>query len=133
MKILFDSDALFALTIETDIHHQNSVKQLNRSKQQNAQFYISNLIIQECATLISNKKNHQKAIEFVNYIQQLDIHKIIVDQSLEQKTWHIFKQQTKKRTSFIDCSNIAIYKHYKMDAIFGFDQIYKKNKIKTLT
>jgi hypothetical protein len=52
---------------------------------------------------------------------------------LETKAWYIFKQQTKKGTSFIDCANIAIYKHFKMDAIFSFDKIYKRNKIKTLS
>lgn len=32
-----------------------------------------------------------------------------------------------KNVSFVDCANIALIKHDRLDAIFSFDRIYKKN------
>lgn len=130
MKVLFDSDAFYALTVDTDPHHNNSKEIYSRILTKKYNLFTSSLVLHETATLLSYRINQTASFKFLQVFEKLPINTIFFDQSLESQTWQIFKQQTKKGTSFIDCSNIAIYKHFKMDYIFSFDKIYTRNKVK---
>ena len=46
----------------------------------------------------------------------------------EQTAIQIFKAQTSKNTSFVDCTNMAFMQQLNLDAIFSFDKVYRKNK-----
>ena len=50
----------------------------------------------------------------------------LIDEDLETMTWKIFKRQTKKGTSFVDCANMAVIEKYKLDGIITFDEFYPK-------
>ena len=52
------------------------------------------------------------------------------EQGKKEEAINVFKAQTSKNTSFVDCSNMAYLQqlHWlRLDAIFSFDAIYKKN------
>lgn len=126
MKYLADSDALFAAFNSADAHHDNAVKLLKTSTDQGNQLYICNLVLHETATVISYKINHHAAKTFHQTYPQLNPIIIEIDSEIEQLAWSIFTRQTKKGTSFIDCTNLAVLKHYSLDKIISFDSFYPK-------
>ena len=130
MTILFDTDAFFALNISSDSNHAKARELLKSSSDSQNIFYVSNLVIQETATVLSHKANQKISLDFVSNIEKMPIEKIIVDQKIENKSWEIFKNQHKNKISFIDCSNLAILENYKLDYVFSFDHFYRDKRLK---
>jgi len=127
MKILLDADAILATIFEDQSTHKTAIKILTEiSNRQTDQLYILNITLQETATVISKKYNQAEAKKF--YLTLLKDPPIIlkVDDILEQKSWEIFLEQTKKGTSFIDCANLSALSYYNFDKIFSFDEFYPK-------
>jgi len=133
-KILLDSDILVSLNKTDDPNHAKAKKIQEKYSHTPHIFYLSNLVFSESITVISQKVNHQTAINFIKQFQSKKPHLnyIHVDQKLENLAIKIFNQQTSKNISFVDCTNIAIYQKYSLDAIFSFDKHYKKNGITVL-
>lgn len=126
MKILLDSDALFGLFIPDDVHHKEATGLLEKCKNKEDLFFVLSSVIQETATVISHKRNHETSIRFLAQIGHLGATKLWLDEALEDAAWQVFEAQTKKGTSFIDCANLAAIRHYSIDKIFSFDRFYPK-------
>ncbi len=126
MKILFDSDILFALYVASDALHLKSKKDFQKYLAQKADFFITNLVLQETATVLSYKFGQRTALNFLKRVKNLGAKEIFVSQKATIKAWEIFQAQKKKGTSFIDCANIAVYQEFKLDKIFSFDKFYQK-------
>lgn len=124
MKILVDSDALFALFVAHDPHHTKAKQLFHTVSTRGAQFYTLNIVIQETATVLSHKIGQAVSLTFLKELSNLELDIIPLDDTLEQKSWEIFKKQTKKGTSFVDCANIATVEHFKMNGILSFDTFY---------
>lgn len=125
MKVLFDSDALFAIYVSSDANHKKAISKLIEIEEQSARFYVTSLVLQETATVLSYKVNQKVAKDFLDSYQHIDPITIRLSIENEQNAWNIFKQQTKKGSSFIDCANIAIYQEFELDKIFTFDKFYQ--------
>jgi predicted nucleic acid-binding protein len=50
-----------------------------------------------------------------------------VSQGLEQEAIEVFKSQTSKNVSFVDCTNMAVMNAFNIKDIFSFDGSYKTN------
>jgi predicted nucleic acid-binding protein len=133
-KILLDSDILVSLNKTDDPNHAKAKRIQEKYSHVPHIFYLSNLVFSESITVISQKVNHQTAVNFIKQFQSRKPHLnyIYIDQNLEKLAINIFKKQTSKNISFVDCTNIAIYQKYNLDAIFSFDKHYKKNGVTTL-
>lgn len=129
MRILFDSDALFALYVVGDFHHVKAKETFKRLLKKEADFFVSNLVIQETATVLSYKLGQELALDFLKRFSKTGIKQVFVNQALEAKAWEVFKKQQKKGISFVDCASVVLYKDFKMDKIFSFDRFYKRMKI----
>ena len=134
LKVLIDSDAFIALFTPQDSNHTKAVKIQGSLSNSPHEFYISNFVISECTTVISQKQGHKQALKFINHFNSFknNSNYIYIDKKLENLSLDIFKKQTSKNISFVDCTNIAIYQKYKLDAIFSFDKHYKRNGVTTL-
>lgn len=129
-KIIFiDSDAFIALAKEDDTNHQKAVALLEKFTKDQVNFITSNYVFSETITVLSIRISHQAALDFIARIKSPENPFPIkrVDEELEDKAIEVFKNQTSKNTSFVDCANIAICKELNTDAIFSFDDIYRKN------
>ena len=126
MKLLIDSDFLFGLFVQTDPHYSES-KRLGAKFGPTSNLFVSNLVIYETATVISYKDNHKSSLIFLDKLPSLNLQTIVLDSALEEMSWKIFKTQTKKGTSFVDCTNLAILEKYKLDGILSFDLFYPKH------
>jgi len=49
------------------------------------------------------------------------------DENIEEEVISVFKVQTSKNTSYVDCTNMVFMKQLDLDAIFSFDKVYRKN------
>ena len=130
MKVLFDSDALFALYVATDVHHQKARRIFQDLLDKKTKLWVTNLVIQEVTTVVSYRLGQKQAKDFLNRFNKIGVKQIFVDQKLTAQAWEVFKQQKKRGTSFIDCANVAVCKELKINKIFSFDQIYAKLGLK---
>ena len=127
MRILIDTDFLVALIKEDDENYLRAMNKLNSLK--DALFFVTPLIIPETVTVLSYKVSHQSARMFLKQARkkfpELPLNEKIID-----LTDKIFLSQNKKRTSWVDCLNVATVKYYKLDGIISFDKFYSKLKLK---
>lgn len=127
MKILLDSDGLFGLYVPSDPYHKRATQLGLALAKKQSQFYVTNLVIQETATVLSRKVGQELAVRFVKNLPALGAHTVMVDEQIENMAWELFLKQAKKGTSFVDCANMAVVEHYKLDGILSFDGFYPKN------
>lgn len=126
MKILLDSDALFALYVAKDTHHQNAKRIFQRLLTAHTELWTTNLVVQETATVISFRLGQREAKKFITRLKKIDIRQASVNQKLTARSWEIFRKQKKKGTSFVDSANVAMAKEMGIKNIFSFDKIYNR-------
>ncbi len=127
--IFIDSDAFVALFRHDDTNHKKAVTLFDQLKNQSTTFITSNYVFSESITVISQKVGHGIAVAYINTMISEDAQFLIkrADEFIEEEALEIFKAQTSKNTSFVDCTNMAFLKKLHADAIFSFDGIYRKN------
>ncbi len=127
--IFIDSDIFIALAKSDDSNHDKALKILNKFFDKII-FTTSNYVISEVITVLSMQLGHSQALDFINTVKsEENIFSINwVDDKVENLAIEIFKKQTSKNTSFTDCTNMAFIEMLKLDGIFSFDSVYKKNK-----
>jgi predicted nucleic acid-binding protein len=79
--------------------------------------------------VISLRVGHEEAVAFIEKLKSPESGFEIkwVDTDIEDVAIEIFKKQTSKNTSFVDCTNMVFLERLHADAIFSFDEVYKKN------
>lgn len=128
-KLLVDSDFLVGVFRQDDTNHQKAIELLEKMKEEEVELWMSNLVHQESATVISHRVGMEAVRSFVKNLA-LDIHKrVLVEEELEKKAWKIFLSQTKKGCSFVDCANLAVVEKYKLDGILTFDEFYPEKLV----
>lgn len=132
--VFIDSDAFVALAVETDASHKRAFSLLQALTTYPVKFVTSNYVFGESITIISIRKSRNAAIEYISNMHKPDNPFQIrrINEALEEEAIDIFKQQTSKNTSFVDCTNMAFMKSFHIDAIFSFDHVYKRNEFMTV-
>lgn len=130
--ILVDSDIFVAINKSDDTNHVRAKKILESLFAQQVCFVTTNYIFSEVVTVLSQKVGHASAVKFISDIKtpQSDLEVYWISLEIEEEAIEIFKEQTSKNTSFVDCINMAALQHNKWDSVFSFDNIYKKNGFK---
>lgn len=127
MKLLLDSDFLFGLFVPDDPHHEKARRIWVDLIKRGSEFFVLKLAIQETATVLSHKIDQRTAISFLEKLPELGLKVLGADVEMEEDGWKIFKAQTKKGTSYVDCLNLAVIHKYKFDGILSFDKFYPKS------
>lgn len=127
-KIFVDTDAFVALARKDDANHERAIACLQRTVQHPVIFFTSNYIFSESITVISMLNSHEAAVRFIETMQSPESTYLLTraDEALEEKALQIFKEQTSKNTSFVDCTNMAFMTQLDITAIFSFDRVYRK-------
>ncbi|MEK7166205.1 MAG: hypothetical protein AAB874_05360 [Patescibacteria group bacterium] len=87
-------------------------------------FWVTNLVEQESATIISHRVDMDATRDYLVRLHKDVTNWIWMDEKAIKLSWQIFLTQTKKGTSFVDCSNLAAIKIYHLDNILSFDSFY---------
>lgn len=128
-EVLIDSDALVALIKKNDTNHKKAKKISQFLVQKRAIFLTTNYVFSETGTVLSQRISRKVALDFIDDLKtkESEISMIWVNEKIEDLAIKIFKKQTSKNVSFVDCVNMAVLSRYKWDTIFSFDRIYEKN------
>ncbi len=129
MTIFTDSSALVALFNPQDPHHSKA--KVISKKYKIKSFTISDYIFAETVTVLSQKVGKTEAIYAGGLIKKL-CSKVGINEDNLNLAWELFKKQTSKNVSFIDCTTFALYQDGAFDKVFTFDKDFKKNEIPIL-
>ncbi len=127
MKVLVDSDFLVGLFRDEDAHHLNSLNLLKKEIRAGSGLFVSNLVLFETATVLAHRVNMDAVRLFYEKLPKLKLKRIGIDEKMENRSWEIFLEQTRKGCSFVDCANLAAVEIYKFDGILSFDKFYPKS------
>lgn len=119
-SIFIDANVLCGLFNNKDALHEKSEKAIISLKE--SEFVISNFILLECYTIISQRTSKEKAIHFRSYIFANRQYKIFwINHKLEEDSWNIFASIKDKNFSYVDASTLAVMKKEKIKHLLSFD------------
>lgn len=130
-NVFVDSDAFVALTKEDDGNHEKARQILKLLLDTGTFFLTSNYVFAETITVLSQRVSHKAALAFIKVAKPIFLVRW-VDEEIENIAIEIFKNQTSKNVSFVDCTNMAIMQKDRIDLIFSFDKIYRKKGFQTV-
>jgi predicted nucleic acid-binding protein len=131
-QVLIDSDVFVGLFLPDDAHYQRVSQQFEAFEQNKTQIATTNWVIVETATVLSRKDSQETAKAFLTMTETSGIPILSISKDIEKEAWRIFKDQSTKNTSFVDCSNIAVITHFHIPQLFSFDAFYKRFDIGNL-
>jgi|SRR5882672_9014184 len=123
-KILVDTDFLFALVVENDVHHKVATEKMQQYVKD--MFFITPFTIPEAVTVLSYKVSQDQAKRFLKQARESNFAQIVFDESIISKVDELFLAQKKKGTSWIDCLNVAVILSNHLDGILSFDRFYQQ-------
>lgn len=119
-RVFIDSNVLCGLFNNKDALHQKSENAIIFLKE--SEFLISNFILLECYTIISQRTSKENAIHFRNYMFANRQYEIFwIDRNFEQDAWKIFSSIKDKNFSYVDASILAVMKKEKIGHLLSFD------------
>lgn len=127
IKLFIDADAFVAIQNKKDTNHAKALEISNHVFRLKLRLITSDPAFGEAITVISQKANLEKAVNFAENILVSSIEIVEVDTVLRREGLEIFKKQTSKNTRFTDCINMAILQRERLREIFSFDSDYKKS------
>lgn len=128
MTIFADTSALVSLYSKTDPNHKKAIQIIK--SHQGISLIISKYIFAEVVTILSQRDGKKQSIIAGNFLKKA--YAWIGTEDIENLAWEIFKKQTSKNVSFVDCTTFALYQQSVFDKAFTFDSDFKTNKIPTL-
>jgi predicted nucleic acid-binding protein len=128
MKILVDADTLIALAKEDDINHLKAVKIAKSLKKET--LYVTPMTIPEATMVLSYRLSQKTASQFLKEARLRKLVELPLSPQVCFLADEIFLKQKRRRTSWIDCLNVAIIQIHHLDGIFSFDKFYAKLGLK---
>ena len=121
MQPLFiDTNYLCAYYNKLDSLHEKAKKLFPELSKFN--IIISNFILLECYTVISQRVSKNYALIFKEDMYTQKYYRIVwIDKMLEQETWSIFASIRDKNFSYVDASILAAMKNGKITHLLSFD------------
>ena len=132
-KVFVDTNVFVALEDQNDSTHKKAVELsllLNQNKKM--KFYTSSEVIGETLTVISHKLGKEIARLFIKRYKNNKMIEIFFDENMYKDTKDLFLRNKSKNISFVDCSSVIAMRRAKINAIFSFDEDFRKLGIKLL-
>lgn len=123
--ILIDTDAIYASAVDADANHFRAVAL--QKKYSILHFYISDFVLGEAATLLSRRVGKLAADHFLSESSIQGLTLVYATEKIITQATTLFLGQNTKKTSFVDCVNMATAKNLSLATIFSFDSVYEKN------
>ena len=121
-SIFVDSNYFIALFNASDTLHPETVSIAENMVAQNVRLCISNYIVIEVLTVLSQRVGKQSAILAMESLSNNEQIKMIhVTEELHQQSLDIFKTVKPKNVSLVDCSILAIPDYANIKQLLTFD------------
>lgn len=130
--IIADSSALVSLATVTDSNYRKATDIAHKIEAGNLQVVIPGDVFSETVNVLGRKSSHQIALGTAEMI--LNSNSFIIAETnteIRDNALRIFKNQAQS-VSFTDCLVMAFADHFHTKTIFGFDEIFAKNKYQRL-
>lgn len=129
--IIVDSDAIIAQTNPNDIHHKNATEISQNLIDLDAQvLYPVTAIAESTAHMQRVLNSTDSAYGTAQIMTGPDAQVVEVNKQTITSALRYFSPSTSKKNTLFDCIIAAIAYEYKADAIFSFDNFYKKRGFK---
>jgi predicted nucleic acid-binding protein len=108
-SVLIDADAFVAFVKKDDTNHERAKALFQALERMSVEFYTSGYVFAEAVTVISQRIDHETAVQFIDTVQSPEstIQKLKDTTEMETTAIMFFKEQTSKNISFVDCTNMA--------------------------
>lgn len=124
-KLFVDTSFLCALYNPDDSLHAKATKIAPTLT--DFYFVISNFILLESYTVISQRLSKQHTFAFREEMYNTDYYSISwIKKDFEGKIWKIFTSIKDKNFSYVDASILAVLKHEKIFHLLSFDRTFKQ-------
>ncbi len=130
--IFVDADAFIALNFTKDAHYKKACILMEKFEDEEELLVTSWQVIDEVATKLSYFGVKQQATNFLKWIINSEIKVVYTDENMTGKIIKQFKEQTSKRVSLTDCTNMVIAEEMGIKQIFSFDKHYQQNGFELL-
>lgn len=122
-----DTDALLALLIVADRHHNDARSILKALNKIGEEIALLPTTLAEFALVATYRIGRVKTQRAVEILARESYALLQIDEDLTLKAAQVYLQQTSKEESFFDCFVMAAAKDLHASCIFSFDQGYTKN------
>src|SRR5689334_22371162 len=105
-SIFVDTDAFIASLKADDPNHERAKDLFERLKQHPIQFMTSNYVFSEAITVLSQRVSKAAALAYIDTMTATESPFQIrrIGEAEEAEALTVFKAQTSKNTSFVDCT-----------------------------
>lgn len=126
---IVDTDALLALINPTDELHERAVQMAEAVYTNNCTVLLLPTTLSEFAAVSAYQVGVQQTQVVLESLMKNAQHILLeIDTSLSRIAMSIFLAQKSKKESLFDCFVMAAATRYHVDAIFSFDEGYKKQR-----
>lgn len=119
-SIFIDSNFFIALNNPSDSLHLKAKQASGQLLNENINLFITNMIFLEVVTILSQRTNRNFAIKVGKKLLIYE-HFIMIDNTIQERSWEIFQEIDKKNMGFIDCSILAVMEKESIDTLLTFD------------
>ena len=122
-SLVLDTSFLIAVHNPGDAHHEKSKAILRELDANGSRLVVNTHVFGETVTVLSRYLEREQAIAVGNLLLT-DPQVLFVPSSpdLEEQTWTIFREVSKKRTSYADCSVVATVEYTGVRDVLTFDE-----------
>ncbi|MBI2596667.1 PIN domain-containing protein [Candidatus Daviesbacteria bacterium] len=125
--VVVDADALIALSLEKDPHHNKAAVIHRKLMQQEATIIFPVTVFPEAITTLKRALNQPEKAHLINkQYQQGVFHVEYLTQEIMKRASELFDGAVSKKNTFFDCTVAATADILKAEAIFSFDDWYSK-------
>lgn len=126
MKVFVDTSAFIALDDRSDSRHADA-KDFYDALTASDRLFTSNYVVDEAITRFRYAVGHHAAVRFAEAILGSRLYEILyVDSDVEAGALQVLKRFRDKELSFTDCTTIALVQRHGLDAVFAFDDDFRK-------
>ena len=126
--VIVDSDALIALSLNSDANHNKAVKISENWSKRGYTFIFPNTMILETMTALKRAKNESKLAHLINkqFLSKSAFNVLYVNEEIQTKASRLFDSAGSKQNTPFDAVVAASAEVIGADAIFSFDSWYPK-------
>jgi predicted nucleic acid-binding protein len=126
-QVLVDSDAFIGRAYPDDAHHPQASDIFRSLKARGVHLVTTSFVVVETATVLSHRQGQDVARFFLDEVIAGGAFPVIfITEALYTGALNLFKKQTRKGTSVVDCANVAVVRQFAIPTIFSFDHVYPK-------
>ncbi len=135
-KVFLDTSFLTSLFIGVDTNHLKAVRIWDQFAQAKPDLYVSNYIMLEFYTILSQRVGKTKLLEINKGFTTDKINHLHITKELHDNTVRDFQILSNKNISFVDLSSFIVCNWYKINTIVSLDkhfvQLSKKHAMKLI-